>query len=52
MMRVRYMISTDNQAAWGRFDMVIQSNILNKPFCPGMVGTVYSKVKNMMSSAA
>ena len=48
--RVRYMVSYGVQGAWARFDNKIKNSILGHPRCPGMVRSVYYKVRGFMAS--
>jgi len=44
------MMSTETQLAFTRFNGVMHEKLLNKPFCPGIVRTVYEKAAAFMSS--
>ena len=50
LMRVRYMVNYGCQAAWKRMDESIKKNVLDSPRCPGVVRTVYQKVRGLMAS--
>ena len=50
LMRVRYMVNYGCQAAWKRLDENIKKSVLDSPRCPGMVRTVYQKVRGLMAS--
>ena len=50
LMRVRYMVSYGVQGAWTRVDARIKNSILGHPRCPGVVRTVYYKVRNFAAS--
>jgi hypothetical protein len=43
------MVNNNVKMAFGRLDYKIQG-LLNHPSCPGMVRTVYEKVKGLMAS--
>lgn len=48
--RVRYMLSNETQLAFGRFNTMVHAKVLDKPFCPGIIRTVYEKIAAQMAS--
>jgi hypothetical protein len=44
------MLSVETQLAFGRFNTLVYAKLLDKPFCPGIVRTVYEKIAAQMSA--
>ena len=49
MMRMRYMMNPNLQGSFGKLDVLFQE-YLNHPYCPGILRTVYFKIREFASS--
>ena len=47
-MRMRYLMSPACQEAYTRFDQSVSMNVLSHRWCPGFVGTLYTKIRGFL----